>query len=253
MANTRTRIVAGNWKMNTIYGEGRELAEAVVEQLPQTDVKVVLGAPFTHLKIIHNAISAVDGLYLGAQNCHQEDAGAYTGEISADMLKAVGVDYVILGHSERREYFEESDELIGKKVDKVLSRNMTPIFCCGEKLEIRESGGHLDLVASQVRNALFHLTPEAFAKVVVAYEPVWAIGTGKVASPEQAQEIHAHIRKVLAEKFGEDLAQKTPILYGGSVKSSNAKELFSQADVDGGLIGGAALKAEEFIKIVTAF
>ena len=253
MENMRTRIVAGNWKMNTTYDEGKHLAKAVMDKLQPTQVRVVLAAPYTHLKIIHNMIQGIDNLYLGAQNCHQSEPGAFTGEISAGMLQSVGVRYVILGHSERREYFAESDQLIAEKIDQALRYGLTPIFCCGEKLEVREKGGHLDLVAGQVANALFHLSPENFSKIVLAYEPVWAIGTGKVATPGQAQEMHAHIRNTLAGHFGKDLAQNTSILYGGSVKSSNAGEIFGQPDVDGGLVGGASLNAEEFVKIAAAF
>ena len=252
MENTRTRIVAGNWKMNTTYEEGKALATSILDQLPPSEVKVVLAAPYTHLKIIHNMIDGVNNLFLGAQNCHQAEPGAYTGEISAGMLRSVGATYVILGHSERREYFQESDELIAAKIDQALRYGLIPIFCCGEKLEVREAEGHEKLVAGQVSKALFHLSPEDFSKIVVAYEPVWAIGTGKNATPKQAQDMHAHIRKTLAGHFGKELAQQTPILYGGSVKSSNAAELFSQPDVDGGLVGGASLNAEEFVKIVTS-
>ena len=253
MSNKRARIVAGNWKMNTTYEEGRDLAKSIIDKLPASEVKVVLCPPFTHMKIVHNAITGIHNLFLGAQNCHQSDSGAYTGEISAAMLQALGASYVILGHSERREYFQENDALIAQKVDQVLRHGLTPIFCCGEKWEVREQNGHQDLVASQVSNGLSHLSPEDFEKVVVAYEPVWAIGTGQTASPEQAQEMHAHIRKILAKHFGDGLADKTPILYGGSVKGSNAAELFSTPDVDGGLIGGAALNAEDFVKIVHSF
>ncbi|MBK6622876.1 MAG: triose-phosphate isomerase [Saprospirales bacterium] len=251
MENKRTRIVAGNWKMNTTYEEGKDLAQAVMDRLQPSQVKVVLAAPYTHLRIIHNMIHGVNNLFLGAQNCHESDSGAFTGEISAAMLQSTGVQYVILGHSERLEYFHESDELVAAKIDQVLRHGMIPIFCCGEKLEVREKEEHLQLVASQVTNGLSHLSQEDFSKIVVAYEPVWAIGTGKNASPKQAQDMHAHIRKTLAGHFGNDLAQKTSILYGGSVKSSNAGELFSQPDVDGGLVGGASLNAEEFVKIVT--
>jgi triosephosphate isomerase (TIM) len=253
MENNRTRIVAGNWKMNTTYEDGRDLAKSVIDKLASTEVKVVLCPPFTHLKIVHNVVNGIHNLFLGAQNCHQSDSGAFTGEVSASMLQAVGVRYVILGHSERREYFNENDALIAQKVDQALRHGMIPIFCCGEKWEVREKNEHANLVASQVSNALSHLSPEDFKKVVVAYEPVWAIGTGHTASPEQAQEMHAHIRQTLAKHFGEELANKTPILYGGSVKGSNAQELFSQPDVDGGLIGGAALNADDFAKIVNAF
>jgi len=253
MENNRTRIVAGNWKMNTNYEDGKDLAKAVIDKLPPSEVKVVLAVPYTHLKIIHNMIEGITNVHLGAQNCHQSEQGAFTGEVSAGMLRSVGAQYVILGHSERREFFHETDELIAAKVSQVLRYGLTPIFCCGEKLEVRQKGAHLDLVASQVSNALFNLGPDDFSRVVVAYEPVWAIGTGQVATPEQAQEMHAHIRKTLAKQFGKELAEKTPILYGGSVKSSNAKEIFAQPDVDGGLVGGASLNAEEFVKIAMAF
>lgn len=249
----RQRIVAGNWKMNKNYEEGRDLAKDIVECLQPSDVIVVLATPFIHLNSISNIIKGVSNLKLGAQNCHQEESGAYTGEVSASMLKSVGVDYVIIGHSERREYFNESDALLAKKVDTVLGKNMIPIFCCGEKLEVREANQHLQLVENQVKNALFHLSPEDFEKVVIAYEPVWAIGTGKTASPEQAQGMHLHIRNVLAKQYGDELAQATTILYGGSVNAANAKELFQQPDVDGGLVGGASLKAEDFVTIVNSF
>lgn len=249
----RQLIVAGNWKMNKNYEEGRDLAKDIVERLQPSQVMVVLATPFIHLNSISNIIKGVSNLKLGAQNCHQEESGAYTGEVSSGMLKSVGVDYVIVGHSERREYFEESDALLAKKVNIVLEKGMTPIFCCGEKLEVREANQHLELVENQIKNALFHLLPEEFEKIVIAYEPVWAIGTGKTASPEQAQEMHLYIRNLLAKQYGEELAQATTILYGGSVNAGNAKDLFQQADVDGGLVGGASLKAEDFVMIVNSF
>ncbi len=249
----RQLIVAGNWKMNKNYEEGRDLAKDIVERLQPSQVIVVMATPFIHLNSISNIIKGVSNLKLGAQNCHQEESGAYTGEVSAGMLKSVGVDYIIIGHSERREYFNESDELLAKKVNVVLAKGMTPIFCCGEKLEVREADQHLQLVENQVKNALFHLSPEDFEKVVIAYEPVWAIGTGKTASPEQAQEMHLHIRNVLTQQYGEEVAQATTILYGGSVNAANAKELFAKPDVDGGLVGGASLKAEDFVTIVNSF
>ncbi|MBK7871376.1 MAG: triose-phosphate isomerase [Saprospiraceae bacterium] len=249
----RQLIVAGNWKMNKNYEEGRDLAKDIVERLQPSQVIVILATPFIHLNSISNIIKGVSNLKLGAQNCHQEESGAYTGEVSSGMLKSVGVDYVIVGHSERREYFEESDALLAKKVNIVLEKGMTPIFCCGEKLEVREANQHLELVENQIKNALFHLLPEEFEKIVIAYEPVWAIGTGKTASPEQAQEMHLYIRNLLAKQYGEELAQATTILYGGSVNAGNAKDLFQQADVDGGLVGGASLKAEDFVMIVNSF
>lgn len=249
----RQLIVAGNWKMNKTYMEGRNLAKEIVERLQPSEVIVVLATPFIHLNSIGNVIKGISNLKLGAQNCHQEESGAYTGEISAGMLKSLSVEYVIIGHSERREYFAESDELLAKKVNAVLAKGLIPIFCCGEKLEVREANQHLELVENQIKNALFHLAPAAFEKVVIAYEPVWAIGTGKTASPEQAQEMHLHIRNLLAKQYGEELAQATTILYGGSVNAANAKELFQKPDVDGGLVGGASLKAEDFVTIVNSF
>lgn len=249
----RQHIVAGNWKMNKTYEEGRDLAQDIVERLRSSEVTVVLATPFIHLNSIANVIKDISNLKLAAQNCHQEENGAYTGEISVGMLKSVGVDYVIIGHSERREYFNETDELLAKKVNAVLNKGLIPIFCCGEKLEVREANQHLDLVENQVKNALFHLSPEEFGKIVIAYEPVWAIGTGKTASPEQAQDMHLHIRNLLAKQYGDDLAQATTILYGGSANAANAKELFQQPDIDGGLVGGASLKAEDFVTIVNSF
>lgn len=249
----RQLIVAGNWKMNKNYEEGRDLAKDIVERLQPSQVIVVLATPFIHLNSISNIIKGVSNLKLGAQNCHQEESGAYTGEVSVGMLKSVGVEYVIIGHSERREYFEESDELLAKKVNAVLAKGLVPIFCCGEKLEVREADKHLQLVENQIKNALFHLSPTEFEKVVIAYEPVWAIGTGKTASPEQAQEMHLHIRNLLAKQYGDELAQATTILYGGSVNAANAKDIFQKPDVDGGLVGGASLKAEDFVTIVNSF
>lgn len=248
----RQHIVAGNWKMNKTYEEGRDLAQEIVDQLQPSDTLVVLASPFIHLKNISGIVKDVSNLFIGAQNCHQEEKGAYTGEISAEMLQSIGVDYVIIGHSERREYFGETDELLAKKVDAVLAKGMRPIFCCGEKLEVREAKGHEALVAVQLEKALFHLSPEAFTQVVIAYEPVWAIGTGKTASPEQAQEMHHHIRQLISKKYGPGIADQTSLLYGGSCNPGNAKSLFSQPDVDGGLIGGASLKAGDFVAIVNS-
>ena len=249
----RKQIVAGNWKMNKDYEAGRDLTKSIVDKLKPSDTLVILGTPYIHLMNTSRIIKDVSNLELAAQNCHQEESGAYTGEISADMLKSCGVGYVILGHSERRAYFGETDELIAKKVDVVLSKGMQPIYCCGEPLEVREAGTQNELVGEQVKQALFHLSAEDFGKVVIAYEPVWAIGTGKTASPEQAQEMHAYIRGLVKEQYDAEVAEGVSILYGGSVKPNNAKEIFGQADVDGGLIGGASLKAEDFIAIVNSF
>jgi len=251
--NKRTQIVAGNWKMNKTYQDGRSLVIDFLENLRNTDALAILCPPFIHLQMVSNLIKDMASVRLGAQNCHEAEAGAYTGEVSVEMLKSVGVDYVILGHSERREYFGESDALLAKKIDQVLAHNLRPIFCCGEPLDIREKNDHVAYVAQQLEGSLFHLTPEAIAKIVIAYEPIWAIGTGRTASPAQAQEMHAAIRQLMAKKYGEDLAQQLSILYGGSVNAANAKELFSQPDVDGGLVGGASLKAGDFATIVDSF
>jgi triosephosphate isomerase len=248
----RRAIVAGNWKMNKTYEEGRDLTKGIIAQLQPSEAHVIICAPFIHLARISSAIKDITNLTLGAQNCHQEVSGAYTGEVSAAMLKSVGVESVILGHSERRAYFHEDDALLAKKVDTALAHDLQPIFCCGEALDIREKGTQNEWVESQIKNALFHLSPEAFQKIVIAYEPIWAIGTGKTASPEQAQEMHAHIRQLIANKYGAAIADGTSILYGGSVKPANAKEIFAKPDVDGGLIGGASLKAEDFIAIVNS-
>jgi len=253
MKANRQRIVAGNWKMNKTYEEGRALVKDIVGQLQPSETTVVLCPPFLQLNGISGQIKDMRNLKLGAQNCHQETSGAYTGEISASMLRSVGADFVILGHSERREYFAETDALIAKKVDAALKEGLRPIYCCGEKLDVRESDGHLDLVATQIKTALFHLSAAEFSKVVIAYEPVWAIGTGKTATSQQAQEMHAHISSLIAAQNDQEVAEFTTILYGGSCNPSNAAELFSQADVDGGLIGGASLKAADFVAIVNSF
>jgi len=245
-------IVAGNWKMNTDYDSGRALASAIVEGLQPSETIVILGVPFTHLKGVYHCIADVKNLHLAAQNCHAAEAGAYTGEISVPMLQSVGCEYVIVGHSERREYFHESDAEIAAKVKQVLAHGLRPIFCCGERLEIREAGTHEEVVGTQLTQGLFGLSAEDFAQVLIAYEPVWAIGTGKTASPEQAQDMHAFIRRHIASRYQEDLAQATSILYGGSVKPANAQALFSQPDVDGGLVGGASLQAMDFLQIIAA-
>lgn len=249
----RKNIAAGNWKMNKTYEEGRDLAKSIVDKIQPSETIVILGTPFIHLKGISTIIKDISNLKLAAQNCSVHESGAYTGEISIDMLKSVGTDYVILGHSERREYHGETDALISKKVASVINKGLLPIYCCGEKLEVREADKHKELVGNQIKEGLFHLSPEDFQKVVIAYEPVWAIGTGVTASPEQAQEMHQFIRGLVAEKYGKDIAEGCSILYGGSVKPGNAKELFGQADVDGGLVGGASLKADDFVAIINSF
>ena len=248
----RKKIVAGNWKMNKNLTEGIDLARSVNEKVSGSDVTVVLCTPFIHLVDVSKVISK-DALFSGAQNCADEVSGAYTGETSAGMIKSTGAEYCILGHSERRSYYGETNEKLAKKVRLVLDNDLIPIFCVGEVLEERESGKLFDVVREQMTEGLFRLSAGDFKKVVIAYEPVWAIGTGKVATPEQAQEMHKFIRDLIVEKYGKEIAENTSILYGGSCKPSNAAELFSNPDVDGGLIGGAALKAEDFIGIVTAF
>ncbi len=249
----RQQIVAGNWKMNMTFNEGRDLAFSIVKKLGPTEALALLCPPFIHLNYLASVTKDIANVRLGAQNCHYKESGAYTGEISAHMLRSIGVEFVIIGHSERREYFAETNELLAKKTDAVLSEGMRPIFCCGEKLDIRETGTHLDYVGQQIKDSLFHLTETEFPNVVLAYEPIWAIGTGKTATPQQAQEMHAHIRGIVAGRYGSDIADLTTILYGGSCKPSNSKELFSQPDVDGGLIGGAALVAEDFVNIINSF
>ena len=250
----RQNIVAGNWKMNNTLEEGVVLAKEVNEILKanKPNCKVVLGAPFIHLtEVVKNVDTAVVGV--AAQNCADKVSGAYTGEISASMIQSTGTECIILGHSERRSYYGETNEILVKKTNLCLENNLTPIFCIGEVLEERQSEKHFDVVKSQIAEGLFHLSVEEFSKVILAYEPVWAIGTGVTASADQAQEMHAFIRKTLIEKYGEAAAQNCSILYGGSCKPSNAKELFSNEDVDGGLIGGASLVAEDFMGIITAF
>ncbi len=248
----RTKIIAGNWKMNKTLEEAKELATEVKNHVTKEvtgNVKIVLCVPFPFLLVTKDHVLQTS-ISIGAQNCSEHDSGAYTGEVSAAMLASMTIPYVILGHSERRQYFGEGGKLLAKKVDKALAHSLIPIFCCGEPLEIREKGTHEALVRAQVEESLFHLSEEAVKKVVVAYEPVWAIGTGKTATSQQAQDMHAVIRKQLSAKYGEAIAQAIPILYGGSVKPDNAKEIFSCPDVDGGLVGGASLKARDFVDII---
>jgi len=248
----RKHIVAGNWKMNLDATESKELIDALKSQTLSSDVHVAIATPFVHLAA---AVSQTQGsaISVAAQNMHQATSGAYTGETSASMLKSIGVNTTLLGHSERRAYFHETDEILAEKVNTALANEVEIIFCFGEELEERKSESHFDVVTSQLRNGLFHLDAAQWSQIVLAYEPVWAIGTGETASPEQAQEMHAHIRSVLAAQYGDTLAQSVSILYGGSVKPNNAKEIFAKPDVDGGLIGGASLKADDFAAIVNAF
>ena len=250
----RKNIVAGNWKMNTTLPEGVALAKAVNEALKGVTPKcdVIIAVPFTHLATINEVIDK-KALGLGAENCADHRSGASTGEVSAPMVASTGAEYVILGHSERRQYYGETSETLKEKVALALENNLTPIFCIGEVLEERENGTYFDVVKSQIVDALFNLSAEDFSKLILAYEPVWAIGTGKTATDDQAEEMHAFIRGVIADKYGKEVAENTSILYGGSCKPTNAKALFAKPNVDGGLIGGASLDANSFMGIVTAF
>ena len=250
----RKKIVAGNWKMNTTIQDGVELAKAVAAKSVETpeNVGLIVAPPFTHLAAVAEAVKG-SKVEVSAQNCADHSKGAYTGEVSADMLTAVGCQWTILGHSERRQYYGETDAKLVEKVKLALGAGLGVILCVVENLDEREAGKHFQVVTEQTENVLFNFTAEEMAKIVIAYEPVWAIGTGKTATAEQAEEIHACIRKVLAGKFGETVADDTTILYGGSCKPSNAKELFAQKDIDGGLIGGAALKADDFIAISCSY
>ena len=235
--------------MNTTVPQGVELAREVVALAKDVkDCKLVIAPPFTHLASVAEVVKGTP-VALSAQNCADHTSGAYTGEVSVDMLDSIGCTYCILGHSERRQYYGETDEKLVVKVGLALEKGIKPILCVGENLQEREAGKHFEVVESQIKNVLYTLTPEQMKNIVVAYEPVWAIGTGKTATAEQAEEIHACIRKAIADKFGAQIAEDTTILYGGSCKPSNARELFAQKDIDGGLIGGAALKAPDFIAI----
>ncbi|MGV8812903.1 MAG: triose-phosphate isomerase [Gelidibacter sp.] len=248
----RKKIVAGNWKMNNDLAQTETLITELKAQSNPAEVEVMIAPSFTNLWQAFNSLKD-DSIEVIAQNMHFAESGAYTGEISAAMLKSLGIKTVILGHSERRAYFNETDELLAKKVDAALANDMRIIFCFGEELADRKSGNEEVVVESQIKNALFHLGADAFKHIVLAYEPVWAIGTGETASPEQAQDMHAFIRKTVADTYGNDVANNVSILYGGSCKPSNAKEIFSKPDVDGGLIGGAALNAADFYAIANAF
>lgn len=248
----RKKIVAGNWKMNTLLKDGMELAKLVekLEKEKSSDALVIIAPPFTHLSEVGQLIENVK---LSAQDCASEPSGAYTGEVSPEMLVSSGVEYVIIGHSERRAYYNEDNELLNKKVKLALSAGLKPIYCCGEVLEERETGKLFDVVKEQLKVGLKDLTTDEISQVIIAYEPVWAIGTGVVASPDQAQEMHKFIRDLLVELFDAQVAEEMSILYGGSCKPSNAEVLFANPDVDGGLIGGASLNAEDFIAIVNAY
>ena len=251
----RKQIVAGNWKMNMSLREGMELAREIddgVATLKLNDTGIILGTPFIHLAGISRLINH-EKISLAAQNCAAWEKGAYTGEVSAEMIKSTGTEYVILGHSERRKYFHEDSAVLSNKVKLALKNELNPIFCCGEVLEEREKNRHFQVVQKQISEAIFDLAEKDFKKIIIAYEPVWAIGTGVTASSDQAQEMHAFIRNEISKKFGNKLAEDITLLYGGSCKPSNAQELFSNPDVDGGLIGGASLKKDDFLAIIQSF
>lgn len=245
----RIPIIAGNWKMHNTVEEAVKLIKELKDEVAKTDVKVVVCCPFTVLSQVKKEIEGTN-IKLGAQNMHWEDQGAFTGEISADMLRDLGVEYVIIGHSERRQYFNETDETVNKKMTKALEKGLIPILCVGETLEEREANKTFEIVKNQVLKALDNLPAEKVKNIVVAYEPIWAIGTGKTASPEDANTVIAYIREVLKDKYGDDISELIPIQYGGSVKPSNATEIMNQEDIDGALVGGASLKAEDFLGIV---
>ena len=250
----RKQIAAANWKMNLTLQQ----AESLMNELMATSYELkenqeaVFGVPFPYLITVKNKLAGKKNVFVAAQNCYDKKSGAYTGEVSAEMLKSINTDYVILGHSERREYFNESHAMLAAKVNICLENGLKPIFCCGEPLSVREAGNENSFVETQLKESLFHLTAEQLTGFVIAYEPIWAIGTGKTASNEQAQQMHAHIRKVIANQYGKEVADSISILYGGSVKANNAKEIFEQPDVDGGLVGGASLVTADFSTIINS-
>lgn len=245
----RKNIVAGNWKMNKDYSQAIELINQIKAGKPNTTTEVILATPFPYLAKAVELVAGTD-IKIAAQNMHQAEGGAFTGEVAANMLTSIGVNTVILGHSERRAYFHETDALLANKVDTALKHEMTVIFCFGEELKDRQDNNHFNIVEYQLRDGLFHIEKENWKNIVLAYEPVWAIGTGETATPDQAQEMHAFIRNLVDKVFGNEVAENVTILYGGSVKPDNAKEIFSKPDVDGGLIGGASLQANDFFGII---
>lgn len=250
----RKSIAAANWKMNLTWQQGEQLIDQLIagmEPLAEHK-KVILAVPFPYLHMAHEKVKNQPAVFIAAQNCYSKMSGAYTGEVSVEMLQSIGIHFVVLGHSERREYFNESNQFLADKVNICLANNIHPIFCCGEPLAIREANTQDAYVRKQLEESLFHLSADEIQKIIIAYEPIWAIGTGKTASSEQAQEMHASIRALLAEKYGDQVASEISILYGGSVKGNNALELFLQSDVDGGLVGGASLNAAEFLTIIKA-
>lgn len=248
----RKQIAAANWKMNQTLSEAKKLLNGLANKTFELSVnqQVIIAVPFPYLLLAKEIFENKKQFFIAAQNCYSKESGAYTGEVSAVMLASCGITHVILGHSERRQYFHESYEMLAEKTNIALSQNLIPIFCCGEVLEVREKENQNEYVENQIRQSLFHLDARDFVKIIIAYEPIWAIGTGKTATSKQAEIMHAHIRNVIGEKYGNEVAENISILYGGSVKGDNAAEIFSQPDVDGGLVGGASLKVDEFSKII---
>ncbi|HEU5053694.1 MAG TPA: triose-phosphate isomerase [Hanamia sp.] len=248
----RKQIAAANWKMNLTLQEANALLDEIVSKNFQLSEghEAVFAVPFPYLLLAKGKLKNSKNFFVSAQNCYTKESGAFTGEVSGTILASCGIDYVIIGHSERREYFNENNFMLSQKVDVALKNNLKPIFCCGESLAIRDGGTENEYVETQLKESLLHLEPEEIRNCVIAYEPIWAIGTGKTATAEQAQQMHAHIRNILSEKYGNEVAQNISILYGGSVKANNAKEIFEKPDVDGGLVGGASLNASEFVQII---
>lgn len=248
----RKQIAAANWKMNLSLQQANELLDEIISKniVLSENQEAVFGVPFPYLLLAKSKVKNNKSFFVAAQNCYTKESGAFTGEVSAAMLSSLEIKYVIIGHSERREYFSEDNYTLAQKVDVCLKNNLKPIFCCGEPLSIRESESQNEYVETQLKESLFHLDSSLIKNFVIAYEPIWAIGTGKTASSDQAQEMHAHIRNVISEKYGNEIAESISILYGGSVKASNAKEIFGKKDVDGGLVGGASLNASEFAEII---
>ncbi len=249
----RQKIAAGNWKMNKNYNDAMELAQLITEADRKENVLTILAVPSVYLAPLQELTNSASNIDLAAQNCHHEVSGAYTGEISVSMIESIGIQYCIVGHSERREYFGETEEMLLKKMHLLHEANMKPIYCCGEPLAIRKEGTHKEYVLTQLKGSLLQLSEAQIKRTIVAYEPIWAIGTGETATSAQAQEMHGAIRASIAVVYGQEIADGISILYGGSVKSSNANELFGQSDVDGGLVGGASLQADEFVKIINGF
>ena len=250
----RKQIAAANWKMNLTLQQGEQLLNDIVaaQNTLNDNQLAIFAVPFPYLTMAQQKLNGQKNMFVAAQNCYNKKNGAYTGEVSVEMLQSIGIQYVVLGHSERREYFNESNQFLAEKINICLEYNITPVFCCGEPLQIREANTQNEFVRKQLQESLFHLSTEQISKIIIAYEPIWAIGTGKTASNEQAQEMHAFVRQQFAEKYGETTANEISILYGGSVKANNAKDIFAQPDVDGGLVGGASLIATDFVTITNA-